>query len=295
MDMVQHVQRHWQPIAVPATPQILLCAYFVLNKWAYENLVAPYWRWYYNDAPGACLVMENKRIPIEPGLVILIPPHTVFGSDCEGTFGHLHMHFTLGLDRTVTPGRIFKHAPADAEHAMIRRLIHTIKKQPDAPSPRPRRSSCGASSSLNSVTDPPEADSLLASFLAQAVLNPALAAVPADYWEGCVPDRRMTQALHRLREDGLEADNAALAREAGMNTSAFVRKFRHAIGYTPHQYRLRLRIERACGLLRMDALTMDQIAESAGFCDRFHFSRVFKQVMGMTPAKFRDDVIPAED
>jgi AraC-like DNA-binding protein len=294
MNSVQHVHRHWQPITISATPQILLCAYFVLNKWEYENLVAPFWRWYYNDAPGAFLVMDNKRIPIEPGLVILIPPHTVFGSYCEETFGHLHMHFTLGLDRTVTPGRIFKHAPADAERAMIRRLIHTIKNRPDSPDPRPRLSSCDASSSFNSPTKP-ERDSLLASFLAQAVLNPALSAVPADYWEGCVPDKRMTQALQRLREDGLKADNATLAREAGMNTSAFIRKFRQAIGHTPHQYRLRLSIEQACGWLRMDTLTMDQIAEAAGFCDRYHFSRVFKQIMGMTPVKFRDDMKPTAD
>ncbi len=268
MPLAQYIQPYWQTVAVSATPQILLCAYFIIDKWEYDNLSAPYWRWYYNDAPGACIIVENKRIPIEPGLVLLIPPHTVFASHCEGTLGHLHMHFTLGLDRAVTPGRIFQHAPTDAEQAMIRRLIQTIKKQP-------------------------KEDPLLASFLAQAVVNPALAAVPADYWDGSEPDKRMTQALLRLREDAPNVDNDALAREAGMNTSAFVRKFRQAIGHTPHQYRLRLRIEQACEWLRGETLTMDQIAEAAGFCDRFHFSRVFKQVVGMSPAKFRDGMKPA--
>ena len=102
----------------------------------------------------------------------------------------------------------------------------------------------------------------------------------------------MTQVLQRLREGGPKSGNAALAREMGMNTNAFIRKFRQAIGHTPHQYLLRLRIEQACGWLRMEALTMDQIAEAAGFCDRFHFSRVFKQVMGVSPAKFRDAMKP---
>lgn len=269
MALALSVHKRWRSVPVATAPQILTCAYCVLSQWEHGNLSAPYWRWYCNDSPGAFLIMKNKRIPIEPGRVILIPPHTVFATDCGGTVGHLYMHFTLGLDRTVMPGRIFNHAPTDAEQAMIRRLIRAINT-PSAESP------------------------LMVSFLAQAVVNSALAAVPADYWDGRLPDNRMTQALQRLREGGPELSNTALAREAGMNTNAFIRKFRHAIGHTPHQYRLRLRIEQACGWLRMDTLTMDQIADAAGFCDRFHFSRVFKQVMGVSPAKFRDKMEPVE-
>jgi AraC-like DNA-binding protein len=270
MVLAQSIHKRWHSVAVAAAPQILTCAYCVLDKWEHENLSAPYWRWYCNDNPGACLIMKNKRIPIEPGRVILIPPHTVFATDCKGAVGHLYMHFTLGLDRTVTTGRIFNHGPSDAERAMIRQLICAIEK-------------------------PPEENPLMASFLAQAVVNPALAAVPADYWGGRLPDKRMAQVLQRLRGGGPKVSNAALAREAGMNANAFIRKFRHATGHTPHQYRLRLRIEQGCGWLRMEALTMDQIAEAAGFCDRFHFSRVFKQVMGVSPAKFRDKMKPAAD
>ena len=262
------IHTHWQAVSVATAPQILLCAYCVLAKWEFPNLSAPHWRWYRNDNPGAFLIMKNKRIPIEPGRVILIPPHTVFSTGCEETVGHLYMHFTLALDRTVTPGRIFDHVPTEAEQAMIQRLKHVIEK-------------------------PPEENPLMVSFLAQAVLNPALAAVPDDYWNGRLPDKRMTQALQRLREGGPDVGNAALAREAGMNANAFIRKFRQVIGHTPHQYQLRLRIEQACGWLRMETLTMDQIAETTGFCDRFHFSRVFKQVMGVSPAKFRDKMKPA--
>jgi transcriptional regulator GlxA family with amidase domain len=32
---------------------------------------------------------------------------------------------------------------------------------------------------------------------------------------------------------------------------------------------------------------VEQIAEATGFWDRYHFSRVFKQVRGMGPAEFR--------
>lgn len=262
MALALSIHKRWHKVPIAAAPQILTCAYCVLEKWEHDNLAAPYWRWYWNEDPGAFLIMNNKHIPVAPGRVMLIPPQTDCGTGCEGLVGHLFMHFTLGLDRTVTPGRIFTHKPAPAERVLIRRLIRALKRS-------------GSGSSLE------------VSFLAQAVVNPALAAVPADYWAGSLPDRRMAKALQHLREGGAGVNNAGLAREAGMNVNAFIRKFRQATGHTPHQYRLRLRIEQTCGWLRAGTMTMEEIAEAAEFCDRFHFSRVFKQVMGMSPAKFR--------
>ena len=270
MPLSGSVPLQWSSAVVAAAPQILTCVYCVLAKWEHANLSAPYWRWYCNDAPGAFLVMKNKRIPIEPGRVMLIPPHTDYDTDWNAPFGHLHIHFALGLNRTVTPGRIFHHTPTDVELAMIERLKRVLGAHP-------------------------EASPLTASFLAQALINPALAAMPADYWDGRVPDPRVARAMERLRERGAAVGNAELAREAGMNANAFIRKFRQAVGHTPHQYLLRLRVERACEWMRRRELTMDQIAEAAGFCDRFHFSRVFKQVMGVSPAKFREGMKAVAD
>lgn len=262
MALAVSVHKHWYEAPVAIAPQILSCVYCVLERWDHDNMAAPYWRWYWNEDPGAYLIIDNKHMPVDPGRVMLIPPQTVCGTGSTGLVGHLFMHFTLGLDRTVTPGRIFTHQPAQTERARIRRLIRVIALQ--APG-----------------------SALEISFLAQAMVNAALVTVPADYWAGSLPDRRMTRVLQHLREAGPGTDNAALARDAGMNVNAFIRKFRQATGQTPHQYRLRLRIEQACGWLRAGAMTMDEIAEAAEFCDRFHFSRVFKQVTGVSPAKFR--------
>ena len=199
--------------------------------------------------------------------MVLIPPNTAFAAGCVGTVARPPSN---GGGGGPGPGRIFDYAPTEAEQAMIRRLIGVLEK-------------------------PSEANPLMASFLAQAVINPALAAVPTDYWEGRVADKRMAEVLQRLREGGPKVSNAELAREAGMNANAFIRKFRQAVGHTPHQYLLRLRVERACEWMRRRELTMDQIAEAAGFCDRFHFSRVFKQVMGVSPAKFREGMKAVAD
>lgn len=128
---------------------------------------------------------------------------------------------------------------------------------------------------------------LEASFLVQALVNTALAAIPSDYWDGCMTDTRIAQALEILSRAGSEGDNAALAKSVGMHPNAFIRKFLQATGHTPHQYRLRLRVEQAARWLREGRLDIEQVATAAGFCDRFHFSRIFKKQMGVAPARYR--------
>ena len=47
-----------------------------------------------------------------------------------------------------------------------------------------------------------------------------------------------------------------------------------------------LRIEFARRQLAGDA-SLSTIAAAAGFCDQSHFTRLFKQYMGLTPAEYR--------
>jgi len=43
----------------------------------------------------------------------------------------------------------------------------------------------------------------------------------------------------------------------------------------------------SCRLLHHSELSIKQIAERTGFCDRGHFSRVFRGERGLGPAEFR--------
>jgi len=63
--------------------------------------------------------------------------------------------------------------------------------------------------------------------------------------------------------------------------------FRTATDFTPHQYLLRLRIEKAQSLMKDQSLRMINIAESCGFASQSQFSRVFKQVVGVSPKQYR--------
>jgi AraC family transcriptional regulator len=68
----------------------------------------------------------------------------------------------------------------------------------------------------------------------------------------------------------------------------FARQFKRATGLPPHRYVIARRIERAKLLLQGGGgLTPGQVAARAGFADQSQFSRHFKQLVGVTPGRFR--------
>jgi AraC-like DNA-binding protein len=62
--------------------------------------------------------------------------------------------------------------------------------------------------------------------------------------------------------------------------------FKSELGMTPTEISHRIRITQACRFIQEDGLSLQQTAEKCGFRDEYHFSRVFKKVMGIPPGKF---------
>ena len=56
---------------------------------------------------------------------------------------------------------------------------------------------------------------------------------------------------------------------------------------TPHEYLTRLKMNKAAELLEDTELLIKQVASTVGYADAFHFSRVFKRVLGVSPKHFR--------
>jgi AraC-like DNA-binding protein/ligand-binding sensor protein len=65
------------------------------------------------------------------------------------------------------------------------------------------------------------------------------------------------------------------------------RVFRAAMSTSVGSYLHRLRIERACKLLRSDRLDVTRIAYEVGFTDKSNFGRSFRRQMGTSPAEYR--------
>jgi AraC family transcriptional regulator len=81
----------------------------------------------------------------------------------------------------------------------------------------------------------------------------------------------------------------ALAAESGYCRRHFMRIFEQATGYTPHQYLLQLRMQRATELLRKTSTALIDVAAYSGFSSQSHMSEVFRKYCGVTPGQIRRD------
>ena len=79
-------------------------------------------------------------------------------------------------------------------------------------------------------------------------------------------------------------DLSAVARRSPAH---FSRKFKLAVGESPHAFVVRRRLERACHLMITGAASLSEIALSVGFSDQAHLCRLFRQAFGQSPANWR--------
>ncbi len=90
------------------------------------------------------------------------------------------------------------------------------------------------------------------------------------------------------------SENLSLAKVAGMvNTSTFYfcKLFKKATGLTFTEYLGRSRVEKAKGLLANPTLRVSEIAFEVGFQSLSQFNRVFKEITGASPTKYRARVL----
>lgn len=80
---------------------------------------------------------------------------------------------------------------------------------------------------------------------------------------------------------------ATLAQAVGVSERHLHRKLKEAMGTTPHELILRLRIQAAAAVLTKTGRTIAEIALDHGFCDQSAFTQQFRKRTGMTPKQFR--------
>jgi len=74
----------------------------------------------------------------------------------------------------------------------------------------------------------------------------------------------------------------------GINVRYLSRLFKRFGNITPHEYIMRLKLNKAARLLLTSHLSVKQVAQRVGFEDPYHFSRNFKKFHGLAPRHYRD-------
>ena len=72
-----------------------------------------------------------------------------------------------------------------------------------------------------------------------------------------------------------------------MSKFHFLKVFREITGFSPIEYRARIRLDHAKELLRNTALSVSEIARQTGYSSGAYFCEAFKTKEGVTPSEFR--------
>ena len=84
-----------------------------------------------------------------------------------------------------------------------------------------------------------------------------------------------------------EPSLSEISSELGISLTYASLIFKRATGSTFRDYLMRLRIEKACDLLRTSGKTINEIAELVGYSDPAFFYKSFKKHLAISPATYR--------
>jgi len=79
----------------------------------------------------------------------------------------------------------------------------------------------------------------------------------------------------------------AIAQACNLSTSHFSTLFKRSTGYSPLDYFLRLKMQRAAEMLDTTTRPLKEIAADVGFSDPLYFSRVFHRIYKISPSEYR--------
>ncbi len=244
--------------------QLLTFGYRLLPplRWRHEQLARPFWRFYWNARPGASLRAGDREYPLQPDTYLLLAPHTAVSTHNEVEVEHFFIHFQALAGHIDPTPRVLPLPASPLLDALRERVVEHFTHAPSS--------------------------QLKLSLYLRALIEACLGLLEIQDAPPACQDVRIVRALDYIEEHlQRPLGNEEVAREIGMSASTFNRHFRREMGHSFHEYLQIRRVDRACLLLAHSPASIEQVAEEAGFCDRFYFSRVFKAVQGLSPGAYR--------
>lgn len=242
--------------------------YYLLREHGLRRNNVTDWHMIYLVKNSCTFITSREEIRMKAGELIFIPPHTKHGYKIEETdfVAYYWIHFSgakisaLLNELQLETETVFSIGLSTG----IKRLFDLIIEELQTKNLHYTIVSSGLLIQLLSMIAQKKSMAMQAPGIKRAI-----AAIRAEY--------------------NSEQSVEEYAKHSGYSKYHFTRLFKEATGQTPNEYRIRLRLDNACSLLRSTSYSMHEIAEAVGFSDPAYFSRLFKKRFGKSPQMYRKE------
>lgn len=234
-----------------------------LRKWHYDHPKLPFWRLYWGSGSAATIRCLGEIVALTSKRIVLVPPNTELSQRmAQGPVTHFGVHFL-----------------ADAPFNRLHSKLYVFKAEgnmPDAIKAMPLDDEDCLTNNPILIT------------AVRGLIHVLLSKIPAEDMPPVQIQEHLAKSMTFIEENLQRSlSYLELARQMNMSVSTMLRLYQRELGLSPHEYLCQKRIEKACLLIHDRRTSIEQIAEETGFCDRYHFTKVFSRTTGQSPARFR--------
>lgn len=209
------------------------------------------------EAGRICVRIDGRAVSAGPGEAVIYRPHALHQEDTEGTNDVSYIH-TAGYGR-LDPG-VGDRVPDRSGRLTV--LAKWLREEMVGGELGTRKTTMG----------------LLFAALLDELGRQARPRAASRLERVRTFMRHAPAKLHTI---------ASLAHLAGLSRCHFAREYRKTFGSTPMADLRQIRVDAASHLLLTTDLPLKAIADRVGFCDEYHFSRVFREYRHLSPGEYR--------
>ena len=216
--------------------------------------------------------IDHKEYDVTPGHAILVKPQTPYSySNPEGTYSDDWLHFSISDNMYSKEIQLLANTPCPIGNPetltfFIKQLLWE-----------------------NSYTQPEYRNQNIDALFSVLLHHLMSAYKNREQQKKSLPFQNELQSLrlelqnsvtrkHLIREE---------AKKLGISESYFQHLYTAMFGISFQKDFIRMRVEYAKHMIRTSNLTLEQISEICGYASEVHFYRQFRQIAGITPAKYR--------
>lgn len=270
--------------------------YVKLNQnWNFNNVISPYYRLYYIDEGMGSISNSSNKLILEPGYLYLIPSFTLCNLNCEEYLSQYFIQFFEespdGISLFNQNRNVIKLPATETDIVLIKQMLQDNPgrgiNRSNNPKVYEKEAYYKEYQSLNNELKPHLKFKnqgtlllLISSFLSnQNFKQQHTLTTPSK-----ILDTMSYVQLHL----GENLTVAELAQRVNQNQDYFSKQFLIHTGQRPLNYIHEKKIERAQYLIATTNKSFLEIALDTGFSNLPHFSKIFKQIVSLTPGEYRN-------